>query len=114
QQAADLQLQDAIHSARVLRAPLEPTDEQLWAGLDEEYRWVTAPVSRERLVQLNQHAVDFFTSHYPGTWAERTLRDRLGSDLRDDPRFSPGYAPGGFTALATDLRNLGASDEELL
>lgn len=43
-----------------------------------------------------------------------TLRCRWGSDLTADPRFSPGYAPAGWTALVNHLRNLGATEEELL
>jgi DNA primase len=42
------------------------------------------------------------------------MRARLGSDLIDDPRFAPGYAPAGFTTLVNHLRRLGASDDELL
>jgi DNA primase catalytic core len=113
-ETVDPQLQGAIRSANVLRGPLEPTEAQLWSGLDEEYRWATAPVSPERLIQLNQQAGDFFTNHYPASWAAQTMRDRLGSDLRSDPRFEPGYAPAGFTTLLTHLRRLGATHTELL
>jgi DNA primase catalytic core len=114
QTGIDLQLQNEIRAATVLRGPLEPTEQQLWAPLEEEHFWATAPVSRERLVQLNQHAADFFVSNYPGSWGAGTTAARVGDDLTDDPRFSPGYAPAGFTSLVDHLRGRGASDDELL
>ncbi|MBN9618494.1 MAG: relaxase domain-containing protein [Actinobacteria bacterium] len=112
--AIELQLHNEMRVASVLRGPLEPTEEQLWAPMDEEHFWATAPVSRERLVQLNQHAADWFTSNYPGSWAARTMADRLGDDLTLDPRFSPGYAPNQFTGLVDHLRGQGGSDDELI
>lgn len=112
--AIEADLHNEMRAASVLRGPLEPTEEQLWAPMDEEHFWATAPVSRERLVQLNQHAADWFTSNYPGSWAARTMADRLGDDLATDPRFSPGYAPNRFTGLVDHLRQQGASDEELV
>ena len=113
-QPLDGELHAAMQAGAALRGPLEPTEAQQWAALDEEYKWATAPVTRERLVELNQQAADFYASHYPGSWAATTMRERLGTDLVDDPRFTPGYAPAGFTALTTYLRRLGATDAELL
>jgi DNA primase catalytic core len=110
----EVQLHNEMRAASVLRGPLEPTEEQLWAPMDEEHFWATAPVSRERLVQLNQHAADWFTTNYPGSWAAATMTERLGDDLALDPRFSPGYAPNRFTGLVDHLRRQGASDDELL
>ena len=38
----------------------------------------------------------------------------MGTNLTADPRFSPGYAPAGWTALVDHLRASGATDTELL
>ncbi len=71
-------------------------------------------VSRERLLQLNEQALVFFVDQYDGSWAAGHLRERLGSDLTEDPRFHPGQAPASWTALTDHLRGLGADDEEML
>ena len=42
------------------------------------------------------------------------MRERLGSDLINHSRFSPGYAPPGWTQLTAHLRTLGADDAEIL
>ncbi|MGN6606510.1 MAG: MobF family relaxase [Jatrophihabitans sp.] len=91
-----------------------PDDEPLWAALDDEHKWATAPVSRSRLLELNRLAAAYFASHYPDSWASTVMRDRLGTDLHNDALVSPGYAPAGFTNLVDHLRGLGATDTELL
>ncbi len=110
----DLQLHHAMRIASVLRGPLEPTEEQLWAPLEEEHFWATAPVSRERLVHLNQQAAVYFITNYVASWASRTVADRIGDALANDPRFSPGYAPAGFAGLVNHMRRHGASADELI
>ncbi|GAB4079067.1 MobF family relaxase [Modestobacter muralis] len=71
-------------------------------------------VARKRLLELNQQAATFFTAAYQGSWAPAYLTDRLGSDLIDDERFTVGYAPTGWTSLTDHLRDLGASDDEIV
>lgn len=71
-------------------------------------------VSRARLLQLNDQALACFVDQYPGSWGAAHLRERLGSDLAEDPRFQPGQAPASRTTLTDHLRELGASDDELL
>ncbi|SMO91173.1 DNA primase, catalytic core [Geodermatophilus aquaeductus] len=80
----------------------------------EQHFWATAAVRRDRLVELNAEAAAFFTDSYPGSWAPGYLRERLGTDLTPDTPFTPGYAPGGWTALVDHLRGRGATDDELL
>ncbi|MGY1829048.1 MobF family relaxase [Geodermatophilus sp. SYSU D01180] len=80
----------------------------------EQHFWATAAVGRDRLIELNTQAAAFFTDAYPGSWAPDYLRRRLGTDLTGDPRFDPGHAPGGWTALVHHLRRRGATDDELL
>ena len=74
----------------------------------------TSDIPVERIHELNQLALAFFTARYPTSWAADYLRARLGSDLADDPRFTPGYAPAGWRALVGYLRQAGAADEEIL
>jgi DNA primase catalytic core len=109
-----VQLQAAMRSAQLLRGPLQPTEDQLWAAQDEEYTWATATVPKTRLLELNEQAAEFFTSCYPHSWAAQTLRARLGTDLIGDPRYTAGYAPASFTQLTNHLRRRGATDTELL
>ncbi|WP_233498799.1 MobF family relaxase [Blastococcus sp. TF02A-26] len=80
----------------------------------EQHFWATAVVGRDRLIELNTQAAAFFTDHYSDAWAPGYLHDRLGTDLTADPRFTPGYAPAGWTTLVDSLRGLGATDTELV
>ena len=82
--------------------------------LVEANRWDHAPVPRERLLELNEMAADFFTAGYADSWGPQYVTGRLGTDLADHPTFRPGYAPAGWTNLTDHLRGLGVSDEEIL
>ncbi len=73
-----------------------------------------ALVCRERLLELNAQALAFYSDAYRGSWAQQHLQQRLGTDLIDDPRFTPGYAPAGWTHLVEHLRARGTTDPELL
>jgi len=73
-----------------------------------------ALVCRERLLELNAQALAFYSDAYRGSWAQQHLQQRLGTDLIADPRFTPGYAPAGWTHLVDHLRAGGATDPELL
>ncbi len=76
--------------------------------------WQPAAAGRDRQLELNRHAQEFFTGAYPGSWAAAHLLERLGTDLTEDPRYAPGYAPASWTALTHHLRRHGATDDELL
>jgi len=71
-------------------------------------------VAKERLLELNAQAAGFYAGAYRGSWAQQHLQQRLGTDLTGDPRFTPGYAPAGWTHLVAHLRARGATDPELL
>jgi len=73
-----------------------------------------ALVCRERLLELNAQALAFYSCAYRGSWAQQHLQQRLGTDLIGDARFTPGYAPAGWTHLVEHLRAGGATDPELL
>jgi DNA primase catalytic core len=82
--------------------------------LDDDSPTSKPGVSPNRIAELNQRALEFFAAHYAGSWSARYLRDRLGTDLLNDQRFTPGYAPPGWTSLTEHLRGLGVSDNEIL
>ncbi|SEK61646.1 DNA primase, catalytic core [Blastococcus sp. DSM 46786] len=80
----------------------------------EQHFWATAVVGRDRLIELNTKAAALYTDRYPHSWAPEYLRERLGTDLTADPRFSPGFAPASWNVLLDHLRASGATDTELL
>jgi DNA primase len=71
-------------------------------------------IDRRRLFELNEQAADFFAARFRDSWAPAYLIGRLGTDLADDERFTPGYAPAGWTELTDHLRRLGATDTEIV
>ena len=71
-------------------------------------------IPADRLLELNRHALDYYRDRYPAGWAPGYLTARLGTDLAGDPRYTPGYAPPGWTHLTDHLRDRGATDDELL
>jgi len=99
--------------AREYAQPLPPTDREIDTQLARAYDADTAPVSPERILELNRLALAYYTSRFPGSWAQDYLADRLGVDLTGDPHVHPGYAPTGWTNLVTHLRGHGATDLEL-
>ena len=88
------------------------SDQRRPAGTDSPTGEFAVPLSR--IAELNQRALGFFAHHYAGSWAARYLRERLGTDLIDDQRFTPGYAAPGWTALTEHLHGQGVSDDEIL
>ena len=93
---------------------LDPSDHEIETALARAHAAETAPVSPERILELNRLTLDYYTAAFPGSWARTYLADRLGTDLTGDPHARPGYAPGGWTHLVTHLRRLGADDDELI
>jgi DNA primase catalytic core len=67
-----------------------------------------------RIVELNEQALAHYTSLFGRSWAPDYLRERLGTDLADDPRFTVGYAAPGPANLIRHLTARGASPGELL
>ena len=84
------------------------------AGVDHGSNRHSIRVSRDRILELNHQAAEFFAVRYAGSGASRYLAGRLGTDLRDDERFTIGYAPPSWTALTNHLRLHGATDEEIV
>jgi DNA primase catalytic core len=70
-------------------------------------------ISAERIHELNQHALAYFESCYPRSWAPGYLRERMGTDLTEQPNYAIGYAPGGGRSLIRHLTDQGATLDEL-
>ncbi len=89
-------------------APVEPTPSDPVQGL------VGQSTPAARIVELNEWALDHYSSMFDRSWAPEYLRERLGTDLAEDERFQVGYAPPGPTSLIQHLTARGASIEELV
>ncbi|RHW28543.1 toprim domain-containing protein [Nocardioides immobilis] len=70
-------------------------------------------IPAERIHELNQQALAYYDSCYPRSWAPDYLRQRLGTDLTNQPNYAVGYAPGGGRSLMRHLTDQGATLEEL-
>ena len=92
----------------------ELTDADIARQMDRADTWRASPVTRERLVHINQLTHDFYTSRFPGSWAQDYLAERFGTDLAGHPLVQPGHAPAGWTTLVAHLRRQGVSDIEML
>ena len=79
--ATGVELDRAMYAAAVLRGPLEPTEAELWAGVDEQLKWRDAAVPKARLIELNQQAAVYY---------RRSYQKLVGSDL---PAGTPRYRP---------------------
>ena len=71
-------------------------------------------ITRDRIIELNHQALDFYTGIYARSWAPAYLTERIGTDLTDDPRFAIGYAPPGPTSLIRRLTSQDVTVTELL
>ena len=93
---------------------LEPTDADLRLMYQRAEEWNSSPVSRERMVEINELAQAFFEARFADSWGRDYLTGRFGVDLAGDERFRPGQAPAGWTNLVDHLRGRGVSDTEMI
>lgn len=111
----DLALAGLIRdTARDAATALEPTDADVQRMYQRAQEWEQCPVTKDRMLAINQATLSFFESWLPGSWAQDYLLERFGMDLAGDDRFRPGYAPAGWTSLVDHLRLLGVTDQEML
>jgi DNA primase catalytic core len=106
-----------LHVAGMVRdnlGPLELCDDEVHRMFDRADAWRDSPVSRDRMVQINQLTQAFFSRAFPDSWAQDYLIDRLNVDLTDHPVVLPGHAPDSWTGLVQHLRRLGVTDQEML
>ncbi|WP_310963991.1 MobF family relaxase [Nocardioides terrisoli] len=93
---------------------LEPTDADLRVMYQRADEWHSSPVSRERMLEINDMAQAFFEARFTDSWGRDYLTGRFGIDLAGDERFRPGQAPAGWTNLVDHLRGRGVSDAEMV
>ncbi|MDO3397283.1 MobF family relaxase [Nocardioides sp. SOB44] len=93
---------------------LEPTDADIRLMYQRADEWHSSPVTRERMVEINELTQTFFESRFTDSWGRDYLTGRFGVDLAGDERFRPGQAPAGWTNLVDHLRGRGISDTEML
>jgi DNA primase catalytic core len=98
---------------RDLAEPLEPSDADVKRMFTRAIAWQECPISRDRLVEINQMALSYFRNQFPSSWGHQYLADRFGQDLTDDVRFRPGQAPAGWTGLVNHLRSRGVNSDEM-
>lgn len=93
---------------------LEPTDADLRLMYQRADEWHSFPVSRERMLEINDMTQAFFEARFTDSWGRDYLTGRFGVDLASDERFRPGQAPAGWTNLVDHLRGRGVSDAEMV
>jgi DNA primase catalytic core len=93
---------------------LEPTDADIRLMYQRADEWHSTPVTRERMVEINELTQAFYESRFTDSWGRDYLTGRFGVDLAGDERFRPGQAPAGWTNLVDHLRSRGVSDAEML
>jgi DNA primase catalytic core len=91
----------------------EQTDADVHRMFTRAMAWRECPISRDRIIEINQMALSYFRSQFPSSWGQAYLADRFGQDLLDEPRFRPGQAPAGWTGLVSHLRSRGVTREEM-
>jgi DNA primase catalytic core len=99
---------------RDVAGPPEQTDGDVARMFTRAIAWRECPVSRERMIEINQLSLAYFRRHLPSSWGQHYLADRFGEDISNDPRFQPGQAPAGWTNLVDHLRRLRVSDDEMM
>ncbi|GAA1130309.1 MobF family relaxase [Nocardioides aquiterrae] len=95
-------------------ARLEPTEADIRLMYQRAEEWHSSPVTRERMVEINELTQAFFEARFTDSWGRDYLTGRFGVDLAGDARFRPGQAPAGWTNLVDHLRGRGVSDAEML
>ncbi|WGY04881.1 MobF family relaxase (plasmid) [Nocardioides sp. QY071] len=93
---------------------LEPTEADIRLMYQRAEEWHSSPVTRERMVEINELTQAFFEARFTDSWGRDYLTGRFGVDLAGDARFRPGQAPAGWTNLVDHLRGRGVSDAEML
>jgi DNA primase catalytic core len=94
--------------------PPEQSDADVTRMFTRAIAWRECPVSRERMLQINQLSFAYFRRHFPSSWGQHYLADRFGEDIADDARFQPGQAPAGWTNLVDHLRQRRVSGDEMI
>jgi DNA primase catalytic core len=99
---------------RDVAGPPEQTDGDVARMFTRAIAWRECPVSRERMIEINQLSLAYFRRHLPSSWGQHYLADRFGEDITNDPRFQLGQAPAGWTNLVNHLSRQGITDDEMI
>jgi DNA primase catalytic core len=99
---------------RDVAGPPEQTAADISRMFTRAMAWRECPISRERMIEINELSLAYFRRNLPGSWGHGYLADRFGEDITNDPRFQPGQAPAGWTNLIAHLRQHGVTDEEMI
>jgi len=94
--------------------PLEPPDAYLRRVYEWEQEAAASPVTRARMLEINEITQTFFESRFADSWGRDYVSGRFGIDLAGHEHFRPGQAPAGWTNLVNHLRHRGVSDAEML
>ena len=103
-----------VAMARGDKIRLYDTDADVRRMLARADQWHASPVSRERMLQINELTQQFFETRFTSSWGSDYLANRFGVDLAGDPHYRPGQAPAGWTTLVNHLRRHGVTDDEML
>jgi DNA primase catalytic core len=98
---------------RGVAGPPEQTDADVHHMFTRAMAWQEWPISRDRMIEINQLALSYFHNQFPSSWGQTYLTDRFGQDLTADLCFRPGQAPAGWTGLINHLRSRGVTREEM-
>jgi DNA primase catalytic core len=98
---------------RGVAGPPEQSDADVHRMLTRATAWQECPISRDRMIEINQLTLAYFHNQFPSSWGHQYLADRFGQDLTDDLGFRPGQAPAGWTGLVNHLRSRGVTGEEM-
>lgn len=93
---------------------LEPTDADIRLMYQRAEEWYSSPVTRERMIEINEMTQTFFEARFDDSWGRDYLAGRFGLDLAGHEDFRPGQAPAGWTNLVDHLRRHGVADAEML
>lgn len=99
---------ESTRSTPPLSSPADPT------STSTSTSGPATPLTRERVVELNELAADFYGSNLrPGTAGHRYFTDRLGPEFESGP-WALGHAQPGWQNLTQHLRTKGVSDQEMV
>ncbi|MDN5896080.1 MAG: toprim domain-containing protein [Nocardioides sp.] len=104
----------ALVRSTSLGVPLEPTEADIRRMYERAEDWEFSPVTRERMLQINDLTQAFFAEKFTNSWGRDYLASRFGLDLNGHEHFRPGQAPAGWTNLVDHLRRHGVTDTEML
>ena len=89
---------------RDVAGPPEQTDADVSRMFTRAIAWRECPVSRERMIEINQLSLAYFRRHLPSSWGQHYLADRFGEDITNDPDSSPvKHPPAGPTSSTTSV-----------